>query len=281
MATVEPPPFARELFRWRTVRRVSQLELASRAGTTQRYVSFIERGRSVPGRAVVLRLAESLGLTLRERNALLLSAGYTPAYPQSPLDAAELDPVREALDCVLAGHLPYPAVLVSGALGEVVAANAAFEVLAEGADPGLLGPRPNLPRLALHPRGMAPRIENLDVWGRHVVESLRARAEPDGEPRLHALVDELAGYLPPYAPGEDHLGFAAPLRLRCAEGELRLLTTLTSFTTALDVTLAELCLEAFLPADEGTAEILRARATRRGDGSGSGSGLRDAGETSR
>ncbi|KPI02467.1 helix-turn-helix domain protein [Actinobacteria bacterium OK074] len=275
MATVEPPPFARELFRWRTVRRVSQLELAARAGTTQRYVGVIERGRSVPGRAVVLRLAEALGLTLRERNALLLSAGYTPAYPQTPLDSAELDPVREALEHVLAGQLPYPAVLVSGVLGEVVAANAAFEVLAEGADPELLGPRPNLPRLALHPRGMAPRIVNLDVWGRHVLAGLRARAEPGGDPRLLALVDELAGYLPPYEPGEDYLGFAAPLRLRCAEGELRLLSTLTSFTTALDVTLAELHLTAFLPADLVTAEILRARALR-----GRG-GLRDAGETSR
>jgi transcriptional regulator with XRE-family HTH domain len=260
--TVEPPPFARELLRWRTARRVSQLELASRAGTTQRYVSFIERGRSVPGRAVVLRLAESLGLTLRERNALLLAAGYAPAFPESPLDAAELGPVREALDGILEGHLPYPAV-VAGPRGELVAANAAFDVLVEGADPDLLKPPVNVLRLALHPRGMASRVVNLDAWGRHIVENLRARALRSPDPRLDALAEELAGYVPKREPGDDYLGFAVPLRLRCAEGELRLLTTLTSFATAVDVTLAELHLEAFLPADAATAEVLRKRADQR------------------
>ncbi|MET8446349.1 helix-turn-helix transcriptional regulator [Streptomyces sp. NPDC005209] len=263
MTTVEPPAFARELLRWRTARRVSQLELASRAGTTQRYVSFIERGRSVPGRAVVLRLAESLELTLRERNALLLAAGYAPAYPESPLEASQLGAVREALGGVLEGHLPYPAV-VAGPRGDLVAANAAFEVLTEGADPALLEPPANLLRLALHPRGMAPRVLNLGAWGRHIVENVRARAARSPDPGLDALADELAGYVPPYAPDEDYLGFAVPLRLRCAEGELRLLTTLTSFATAVDVTLAELQLEAFLPADGPTAELLRERAARRG-----------------
>ena len=258
-----PPPFARELLRWRTARRVSQLELASRAGTTQRYVSFIERGRSVPGRAVVIRLAESLGLTLRERNALLLAAGYAPAFPESPLNAAELGPVREALDSILEGHLPYPAV-VAGPRGELVAANGAFDVLAEGADPVLLKAPVNVLRLALHPRGMASRVVNLDAWGRHIIENLRARALRSPDPLLDELAEELSGYLPPLGePGEDYLGFAVPLRLRCAEGELRLLTTLTSFATAVDVTLAELHLEAFLPADAETAEILRKRAGQR------------------
>ncbi|MEV0183089.1 helix-turn-helix transcriptional regulator [Streptomyces sp. NPDC050625] len=261
MTSVEPPPFARELLRWRTVRRVSQLELASRAGTTQRYVSFIERGRSVPGRAVVLRLAESLELTLRERNALLLSAGYAPAYAESALDAAGLEPVREALDAILDGHLPYPAV-VAGPRGELVAANAAFEVLTEGAEPALLEPPVNLLRLALHPRGMAARAVNLGAWGRHILENLRARALRSPDPRLDELAAELEGYVPPYTPDDDYLGFAVPLRLRCAEGELRLLTTLTSFATAVDVTLAELHLEAFLPADARTAEILHERAAR-------------------
>jgi transcriptional regulator with XRE-family HTH domain len=264
MTTVgQPPPFARELLRWRTARRVSQLELASRAGTTQRYVSFIERGRSVPGRAVVLRLAESLGLTLRERNTLLLAAGYAPAYPESPLDAVELGPVREALDGILEGHLPYPA-LVAGPRGELVAANGAFDVLTEGAAAELLKPPVNVLRLALHPRGMAPRVVNLDAWGRHIVENLRARAARGPDPSLDGLAAELASYVPaPDVSGDDYLGFAVPLRLRCAEGELRLLTTLTSFATAVDVTLAELHLEAFLPADARTAEILRARAAQR------------------
>ncbi|MFJ6082267.1 helix-turn-helix domain-containing protein [Streptomyces sp. NPDC092369] len=264
MTTVgQPPPFARELLRWRTARRVSQLELASRAGTTQRYVSFIERGRSVPGRAVVLRLAESLELTLRERNALLLAAGYAPAFPESPLDAAELGPVREALDGILEGHLPYPAI-VAGPRGELVAANDAFDVLTEGAAAELLKPPVNVLRLALHPRGMARRVVNLDAWGRHIVENLRARAARSPDLSLDELAAELAGYMPaPDDSGDDYLGFAVPLRLRCAEGELRLLTTLTSFATAVDVTLAELHLEAFLPADARTAEILRARAGQR------------------
>lgn len=260
---VEPPPFARELLRWRTTRRVSQLELASRAGTTQRYVSFIERGRSVPGRAVVIRLAESLGLTLRERNALLLAAGYAPAFAESSLEAAELQPVREALDGILDGHLPYPAV-VAGPRGELVAANAAFGVLAEGAAAHLLKPPVNVLRLALHPDGMASRVVNLDAWGRHIIENLRARARSSPDPLLSELADELAAYVPPLAdPGDDYLGFAVPLRLRCPEGELRLLTTLTSFATAVDVTVAELHLEAFLPADAETAEILRRRAAQR------------------
>jgi transcriptional regulator with XRE-family HTH domain len=258
-----PPPFARELLRWRHARRVSQLELASRAGTTQRYVSFIERGRSVPGREIVIRLAESLGLTLRERNALLLAAGYAPAFPESPLDAAVLEPVREALDSILEGHLPYPAV-VAGPRGELVAANAAFDVLTEGAAPELLAPPVNVLRLALHPRGTAARVVNLDAWGQHIVENLRARSARSPDPRLGALVEELERYVPPRRPDADHLGFAVPLRLRCAEGELRLLTTLTSFATAVDVTLAELHLEAFLPADAESARILRDRAARRG-----------------
>ncbi|MFE1290731.1 helix-turn-helix domain-containing protein [Streptomyces sp. NPDC058751] len=261
--SAEPPPFARELLRWRRARRVSQLELASRAGTTQRYVSFIERGRSVPGREIVIRLAESLDLTLRERNALLLAAGYAPAFTESPLDAAALKPVREALDGILEGHLPYPAV-VTGPRGELVAANAAFDVLSEGAAPELLEPPVNVLRLALHPRGTASRVVNLDAWGRHIVENLRARSLHSPDPLLDALVEELARYVPASEPGADHLGFAVPLRLRCPEGELRLLTTLTSFATAVDVTLAELRLEAFLPADRETAGILRDRAARRG-----------------
>ncbi|WP_415936302.1 helix-turn-helix domain-containing protein [Streptomyces sp. 039-1] len=261
--SVEPPPLARELLRWRTARRMSQLELASRAGTTQRYVSFIERGRSVPGREVVIRLATSLDLTLRERNALLLAAGYAPAFTESPLDAEVLKPVREALDSILEGHLPYPAV-VAGPLGELVAANAAFDVLTEGAAPDLLAPPVNVLRLALHPRGMASRVANPDAWGHHIVENVRGRSLRSPDPRLDALAAELARYVPAGEPGADHLGFAVPLRLRCAEGELRLLTTLTSFATAVDVTLAELHLEAFLPADRESAEILRSRAARRG-----------------
>jgi transcriptional regulator with XRE-family HTH domain len=260
--------FPGALRRWRAARRLSQLELALRAGTTQRHLSFIERGRSRPGRAIVVRLAETLGLTLRERNALLLAAGFAPAFSESDLDAPGLRAPRQALQRILEGHLPYPAVVVRP-YGELVAANAALGLLTEGAAARLLAPPVNVLRLALHPEGMAPRVGNLAEWGQHILESLRDRSLRSPDPRLDALIRELEGYLPPARPGPDHLGFAVPLRLRCAEGELRLITTLTSFATAVDVTLSELHLEAFLPADDASAELLRARqAGRRQAGAG-------------
>jgi transcriptional regulator with XRE-family HTH domain len=257
----------RELRRWREARRVSQLELALRAGTTQRHVSYIEQGRSRPGRTMVVRLAESLELSLRERNALLLTAGFAPVFPESRLDDEALQAVRKALEGILVGHLPYPAVVV-GPSGDLVAANAAVDVLVEGAAPTLLAPPVNLLRLAVHPQGMAPRVANLPEWGRHILENVRARALRHPDERLDALVADIERDLPPPELGPDHVGFAVPLRLRCEEGELRLMTTLTSFATALDVTLAELHLEAFLPVDDATARILQERehARRRAPG---------------
>ena len=256
-------PFGAEMRRWRAERRLSQLELANIAGTTQRHLSFLESGRSRPGRELVVRLSESLGLTLRERNSLLLTAGFAPVYPESPLDGPLLRPVREAVDAVLAGHEPYPAVVV-GRRGELVAANRGLGLLTEGADAALLTAPINLPRLLLHPDGLAPRVANLGQWGRHVVEALRGRARRSPDPQLDLLIDELAGYLPPASsgrPATQPLGFAVPLRLLTGPvnsgHELRLITTLTSFATATDVTLAELHLEAFLPADAGTADYFR------------------------
>lgn len=266
-----PRDFARELRRWREARRVSQLELALRAGTTQRHVSYIEQGRSRPGRAMVVRLAESLELSLRERNALLLAAGYAPVFPESGLDDQALQAVREALEGILVGHLPYPA-LVVGRSGNVVMANAAIDVLVEGAAPALLEPPLNLLRLAVHPDGMAPRVENLAEWGRHIVANVRGQALRHPDERLDALAAEIEDLLPPPGLGPDHIGFAVPLRLRCEQGELQLMTTLTSFATALDVTLAELHLEAFLPANDATAQILREREhARREHGGDTGS----------
>jgi transcriptional regulator with XRE-family HTH domain len=260
MATVADSRFASELRRWRSARRWSQLELALRAGTTQRHLSFMEQGRSAPGRTMVVRLAETLELSLRERNALLMAAGYAPVFSESGLDDESLRPVREALLRVLEGHMPYPAVVVRP-YGEVVAGNDAVSVLAEGAADWLLEPPINVLRLAVHPSGMAPRVDNLAEWGRHILDSLRAQAVRSPDPRLDEFVAELEGYVPPAAPGSDHLGFAVPLRLRCREGSLRLITTLTSFATAVDVTLAELHLEAFLPADADSARILRERSS--------------------
>jgi transcriptional regulator with XRE-family HTH domain len=242
--------FAEALRDRRTRRHLSQLDLAVRAQTTQRHVSFLESGRSTPGRAMVIRLAESLDLPLRERNDLLLAAGFAAAYPRTPLDDPALAPVRTALDHILTGHLPYPALIVDR-YGDLVAANAALDVLIT-AKPG-----DNVYRLALHPDGMAPRIGNLPEWSRHIVERIRHELQRNPDDRLAALLTELTGYVPELALPPDHLGFAVPLRLRTARGELRLMTTVTTFATALDVTVAELRLEAFLPADPRTAELLR------------------------
>lgn len=262
-----PHAFAGELYRWRQRRRVSQLELAARAGTTQRHVSYIEQGRSQPGRDMVMRLAQALELTLRERNALLFVGGYAPLFAESRLDDEMLRPVRDALKQILVGHLPYPAMIV-GPTGELVAANAAVNVLAEGAAPELLEPPINVLRLAVHPDGMGRRVQNLGEWGRHIVENVRARALRSPNPGLDALAAELEGLIPKTVRRSGHLGFAVPLQLRCEEGELRLMTTLTSFATALDVTLAELHLEAFLPADASTSQILLARTSRPGAATG-------------
>jgi transcriptional regulator with XRE-family HTH domain len=245
----------------RTRRHLSQLELALRAGTTQRHISFIENGRSAPGRALVARLADSLSLPLRERNGLLLAAGYAPVHPHRDLDDPALAPALEALDHILAGHLPYPAIVVDR-FGDLIAANAAFGLMTEGCDPDLLGPRANILRLALHPRGMAPRIRNFPQWARHVIEGVREEQRRNPDPRLAALQDELAPYVPePVAGGGADeralLGFTVPMELDTAEhGLLRLMTTVAVFATASDVTIAELKLEAFLPADRATAQTL-------------------------
>jgi transcriptional regulator with XRE-family HTH domain len=242
--------FARKLRERRTERRISQLEMASRAGTTQRHVSFIESGRSVPGRSMVLRLTETLDLSLRERNELLVAAGYAPAYPQTPLDDVALAPVRAALAHVLDGHQPYPA-LIADRTGAMIAANNAFGLITEGASADLVGPGRNVYRLALHPSGIAPRIRNLPEWGRHILARL-GRAE-----ELH---DELSKFVPELEPSSGQLGFAVPLQLDSTYGQLRLITTVMTFATATDITLTELKLEAFLPADAATAQALRSAA---------------------
>ncbi|MFE3030995.1 helix-turn-helix domain-containing protein [Streptomyces canus] len=248
--------FSRVLRDRRTRRQLSQLELALRAGTTQRHLSFIESGRSRPGRAMVVRLAESLDLSLRERNELLLAAGYAPVYPESLLDDPVLAPVRAAIDHILRGHLPYPALVVDRG-GDLIAANSAFELLTEGAAAELVGPGRNVYRLALHPQGLAPRIRNLAEWARHILAGLDHST---------ALRDELAGYVPELEPSAGQLGFAVPLRLDSSYGELHLMTTVTTFATAVDVTLSELKLEAFLPADPTTTEALITAHAARGAG---------------
>jgi transcriptional regulator with XRE-family HTH domain len=267
-----PVDFAQALRASRNRRHLSQLELAVRAGTTQRHISFIENGRSTPGRALVARLADSLALPLRERNGLLLAAGYAPVHPQRDLRDPALAPALEALDHILAGHLPYPAIVVDR-WGHAVGVNTAFSVMTEGSDPALLGPDLNILRLALHPGGLAPRIRNFPQWARHVIEALREELRRHPDERLAVLHAELAGYVPDSVPdsvpesvtdADSLLGFAVPMELETvSRGTLRLMTMVASFANAADVTIAELKLEAFLPADRATADALNAPAPTR------------------
>ena len=185
-------PFAHELRLRRRLRRWSQLDLALRAGTTQRYLSYLEQGRSHPGRAMVVRLAESLELSLRERNALLISAGYAPVFGESGIDAPQLEPVRTALRSVLSGHMPYPA-LIASQYGNLVDANAAFGLFTEGCAPELLKPPVNVRRLALHPGGLGRRVINLPEWGRHVTEAMRNRAWISPDPQADQLIADARG----------------------------------------------------------------------------------------
>jgi transcriptional regulator with XRE-family HTH domain len=243
--------FAGALREWRRRRRVRQLELALDAGTTQRYISFIESDRSVPGRQMVIRLAEALDVPLRERNSLLLAAGYAPAY-----DETDLHPIRDALERLLAGHRPYPAV-IADRHGDLVSGNAAFWALIEGVAPDLLEPPISVARMILDPRRLAPRIANLDVYAWHVIDALGEKSRRYPDERLDALAAELEQVVPARGrPEANHLGYAVPLRLRSPNGELTLLTTLAHFATSIDVTVSELSLEAFLPGDAATADAL-------------------------
>lgn len=252
--------FSQALRERRVSRRLSQLELALRAGTTQRYLSFLKNARSEPGRDIVIRLAESLELPLRERNDLLIAAGFAPAYAQTALTDPALAPVRTAIQHVLEAHMPYPAIVVNRC-GLLVAANDAFSLLTDGAAADLLEPPANAYRLALHPRGMAPRVTNFPQWARHVVESLHSALRRNPDEQLSALCEELVQYLPGESAEAGPLGFAVPLQLRTDDGqELKLMTTITTFATAVDVTIAELRLEAFLPGCQLTASYLVERA---------------------
>jgi transcriptional regulator with XRE-family HTH domain len=253
------PPVGALLREWRQQRRLSQFELALESGVSSRHLSFVETGRSRPSVAMVLRLAEQLEVPLRDRNGLLLAAGYAPAFAQRELDAPEMGPVRDAIDQVLRGHEPYPALVVDRHWG-LVAANRAVDVLVEGVAGELLEPPINVLRLSLHPDGLAPRILNLHQWRAHLLERLARDALASGDPALTVLRDELASY-PDGEPGPGldpaFTDIAVPLRLRHGEIELAFMSTKTSFDTAVDVTVAELSIESFFPADTQTAEAMR------------------------
>jgi transcriptional regulator with XRE-family HTH domain len=250
-------PVGEILRSWRRRRSLSQLELALDAAVSSRHVSFLETGRARPSREMLLRLAEHLEIPLRDRNGLLLAAGYAPHYPERSLEAEEMAPVRQALGRFLRAHEPYPAVVLNSHY-EILDANDALALLIGGVAPELLEPPANALRATLHPRGMAPRILNLGEWSAHLLWRLRRQASLTGDPELERLYEELAAY-----PGvqlehhEEEISAAEillPLRLRHDDGEeLAFFSTISTFGTAVDITLAELAVEAFYPANARTA----------------------------
>jgi transcriptional regulator with XRE-family HTH domain len=261
-----------ELLRdWRQRRRLSQLDLALEADVSARHVSFLETGRSHPSREMLLRLAEQLDLSLRDRNTLLVAGGYAPIFPERALDDPELRAARAAIDLVLDGHEPYPALAIDRHWN-LVAANQAVAPLLAGAQPEVLLPPVNVLRLSLHPDGLAPRIANLVQWRGHLLDRLRHQIDVTADPALVELMAELRAYpVPPDdGPGDaaidqDVARMVMPLRLRTEGGLLSLFSTTTVFGTPVDVTLSELAIESFFPADRASADLLHAMIGERPD----------------
>ncbi|WP_055612171.1 helix-turn-helix domain-containing protein [Streptomyces phaeochromogenes] len=257
---------------WREQRRVSQLELALRADSSARHISFVETGRSRPSEEMVLRLAEHLDVPVRDRNALLLAAGYAPRYPETPLDDPALDALREGVERLIQGYEPYPAFVVD-ATYNVVAANRGIAMLLDTVPEHLLAPPLNAMRLTLHPEGLAPRIRNLREWRGHLLAQMERdialrRSEP-----LRALYEEVAAY--PYpaegspgienesenesdeGPGETVPYFALPMQIEHDGRVLSFISSISTFNTPMDVTVAELAIETLLPADPATVKYLQ------------------------
>jgi transcriptional regulator with XRE-family HTH domain len=257
------------LRQWRLRRRLTQLELALDAGISARHLSFVETGRSKPGRELLVQVLEQLEVPPREQNRLLLAAGHAPAFPERPLEDPELAPVRAALDQILGGHEPYPAIVVDRGWN-VVAANAPVLALTEGLDidPALLEPPVNAVRTSLHPRGLAPMIVNVSAWRAFFRDRLERQVTLTGDADLAALIDEIAEYPPaelePAAGAvTEGSGTRGPLRLRAPDGgELSFFSMFATFDTPFDVTTSELAIEFLFPADRATAEALQARARK-------------------
>ncbi len=264
----KPRSFGDRLRDWRQRRHLSQLDLAAEVNISTRHLSFVETGRSQPSRAMVLRLAERLNVPFRERNALLTAAGFAPMYASRPLSDPALSVARAAVDQILSGHEPYPAMLVDRHWN-LVATNRALGPLLAGIDESLLAAPVNTLRLTLHPKGLAPRIENLAQWRAHLLARVARDLELTADPTLAELLKELRAYdvgtsgasadyaEPPFP------DVVLPLKMRTEAGVLSFFSTSTVFGSAVEVTLSELVLEALYPADEMTAEVLRKMAPAR------------------
>jgi len=264
MATVTSQSIGAFLREWRDRRRVTQLELALEAGVSARHLSFVETGRSKPGREMLLRVLDRLEVPFREQNRLLLAAGHAPAFPERSLEHAELQPVRDALDVILHGHEPYPAVVVDRTWN-LVAANSPMYALTAGVDvdPALLEPPINVMRVGLHPRGLAPLMVNLGDWHAHWLERLERQLAVTGDEELAALIEEIAGYPVPEPERDRASGLGGseilgPVRWHGpGGGELSFFGMFATFDTPFEVTTSELAIELLFPADRATAELLK------------------------
>lgn len=261
-APARPEPLGPLLRDWRARRRLSQMDLALDVGVSPRHLSFIECGRSRPSPAMLLALAERLQVPLRERNRLLLAAGYAPRYAERALDSAEMAPVRQSLQRLLDAHDPYPGVAMDRQWN-VVLANAAALRLVGLLPPGLLGPPVNMMRASLHPQGFAAHTENFDDWGRYLLDALQRGATQSGDPGLLALEAEVQAYPTVQALRQtgpvraDVPALLVPCVMRLPAGTVSVFTTLTSFGSPRDITLDELCVELFYPADAASEALLR------------------------
>jgi len=245
---------------WRQRRRMSQLALAVEAEISTRHLSFLETGRSAPSRDMVLHLAEQLEVPLRDRNLLLVSAGFAPVFPERKLDDPALQPARQAIEQVLAGHEPYPAVAIDRQWTLISSNHAALRLLGD-VDPDLLRPPVNVMRLSLHPSGLAPRTANLAEWRAHLFARLRRQIDLTADPKIVALLQELrrlpGGEMPSPRQAPDQLAAVMPFQLNTEFGLLSFFSTTMMFGTPVDITLSELAIESFFPADAATAELLK------------------------
>ncbi len=244
---------------WRVRRHLSQLSLACETEISTRHLSFLETGRSLPSREMVLRLAEQLEIPLRERNSLLVAAGYAPIFQERTLDDSTFQSARRVIDLILAAHEPYPALAVDRHW-TLVASNRIIPLLLTGIDPSLLTPPINVLRLTLHPKGLSSRIRNLPEWRGHLFARLRRQIEVSADPILTGLLAELMNYPiridESKSPNADYAGVAVPLQIAVEKGILSYLSTTTIFGTPVDITLSELSLETFFPADAFTFDYL-------------------------
>lgn len=248
---------------WRMRRHLSQLELACEAEISTRHLSFIETGRSLPSREMLLHLAEQLDVPLRTRNTLLQAAGYAAVYQERPLEDPTLKTARRAIDLVLEGHKPYPAFGIDRHWN-IIASNNALSTFLGDVEPWLLQSPVNALRLSLHPRGVAPRIANYVEWRAHLLTRLRQQIDVTADPGLMDLMKELRSYPVPAetrqqrnAAKTDASGVVVPLELITDRGVLAFMSTVTVFGTPVDITLSEIALECFYPANAETAQALR------------------------